>query len=327
MTSENKGERKKIEGHRLRAILLTAAIASLIFTVSGSGMPVAAAIFDVAIDYGIGCGHGYWGVKNYQNDNGFHDDFKFGKLKDCTDNPAEASWFGRDNYVKLAVHNDGAKAEDIAWQAIIQGNDPWNCPNCAADNFPPQNSYTDNFPHDATKNYNLRVQWLWTNDLKPEASAGADNLRAYMLTNLWFKSPNTNRIVVIDFLWDALSNNNGNWQQKSFIDNDLFATGTQYYDTFCRFDGTYHVYHYNVVLDNEARSANTWYEKVVNINTYIDDAFGSHYAQTDGCSSNDPGARSFNEVLDIETGAEIWNRYASDYASFRGGYSFSELYY
>lgn len=311
----------------------------LIVAASGTGMPLAAAVVTANEEVGVGCGIGYWGVKNYQNPT--YDDTnpvfadKFGKLDTCADNPNRSTWIDRDNYFEAKVRNDGATAGKIAWQAIIQGEDPWGTPwNPSTENKAPtkRTQATDKFPILSTNDYTLKGQWIWTNDLKPTPTNADGTTTAWYLTNIWLKdidAPTSNNYVVIDFMWDAVTDSGGNWVQKSYTDQDPSASGNQYSDTFCNDsdgDGIV-VYHHNVILDITNVAANTWWERSTNINTYLNDAFNSHYDLTTGCTSTDPGTRSNFKIVGIETGIEIYNSVAGASASAKGGFSMTELTY
>ncbi len=291
----------------------------------------AASATTVTLDKGFGCGPKNWGVKNFQNEQTGSN--SFGRDASCNQ---VALYKGRNNTAVLVNRIDGVSdpVNDIAWQAASQGTSPWGwdgddvSPNIANGNYPVSG---------ANKNFNLKTQWVWSNDLLPDSSSS--NIKANFLTDIWFqKASDSNKVLVIDFMWDRLGVNaaDGKWKQESIgTDSDTGTPGTQYYDPFCRKTGTKDVYHYNIVIDNTTTlSADTWKEITQNINSYVDDAFNHSYAEKDPgnpCSSltisGGSGSRSSWNVLNQESGIELQIFTANNGGRVKGAYSFSELWY
>lgn len=303
-------------------------VAVVVIAISMYGVEAASAV-TVTLDKGIGCGPKYWGVKNFQNEQTGSN--SFGRDANCNH---VAYYFGRNNTAVLVTRIDGVSdpVQDIAWQAIIQGTDPWGFD---GDDTQPQVSNGNFNTLTAEKNFNLKTQWVWSNDLLPNSASS--NIKTNYLTNLWFqKSSDANKVLVIDFLWDRLGVNSidGKWKQESVGSDQDPASGLQYYDPFCEKIGTKDVYHYNIVLDDTTNLlAGTWKELTPNINSYINDAFNQVYTQKNPltpCSSTGIGGsstRSSWKVIDQETGIELQIFTANNGGRVKGAYSFSELWY
>ncbi len=247
-----------------------------------------------------------------------------------------ALYFGRNNTAVLVNRIDGVNdpVEDIAWQAASQGTSPWGWD---GDDVQPQIS-NGNYPViGANKNFNLKTQWVWSNDLLPDSASS--NIKANYLTDIWFRhSTDPNKVLVIDFMWDRLEVNTstGQWKQGSISgDSDTSTTSQQYYNPFCRKTDTKDVYHYNVVIDNTTNlSAGTWKEITANINNYINEAFNDTYVEknpSNPCSSltisGGSASRSSWNVIDQETGIELQIFTQNHGGRVKGAYSFSELWY
>lgn len=275
----------------------------------------------VTLDKGLGCGKKNWGIKNHQNDETGQN--TFGMHDNCT--TVLNQYKGRNNNVKIHTGISGGVVEDIAWQAIIQGTDPWGNSDTSGGALN-HNTAFDNLASDQTTDYQLKTQWVWTNDKKPATTTS--NIKANYLTNIWFDN-GAGKVLVIDFMWDRLGNSNGNWVQETISDQDTGADapGTQYYVPFCKSEGGEIVYHYNVVLDNTSKTVNVWTEKTANIESYIANAFAHSYNMQSGCSNSSPGTRGSYDIVDQETGIELQIFTAGHSGAVEGGYSFSELWY
>lgn len=333
----------------IKTFLLSFTMMILIISVSGTGMPFAAAITEKTLDPGLGTGNKYWGVKasNLPESN----QYWFGKTPSGGINPNHPSGYeGRTNVLFMHEFRTGDNTQQYAieWQAAIQGKDPWgnNGANPGSNGIAPQSSNA-NFPAPASPGspYNLKTQWLWTNDVKPLT----DQINANYLTDLWFckvdasnNCTSASDYVVIDFMWEQLSStgNSGNWQQNIVSDtNNIFnpSPGTQYYNPYCNIETnrgvSHHVYHYNIVVDNTSHGADAWNEKIANVDQYITDAFNHSYNSGGfgGCSHWIPdgasGHRSSFSVVDQETGIEISAQNFGKSARVEGGISNSDLYY
>jgi hypothetical protein len=145
----------------------------------------------------------------------------------------------------------------------------------------PPTSPSTSFPSSTANNYSLKLQWVWTNELKPSSSIPDDHMRVYMLTDVVLRhKTDTNKFIVIDFLTDALKSSNGNWVQLSISDQDSgigAPYGDQYYQTFCKVVGGKTIYHYNAILHNSTTTANMWQDKTFSI--------GSYFTQSQGVSA------------------------------------------
>lgn len=289
--------------------MLTAVMA-LTIAVSGT-LPNASAVFDVLLDTNFWCGARYWGVKNHQNDDPVA---SFGWPSSCVGPPFP--YYGTGDYVKLrsAITRNSAPQWDISWAAAMQGTDPWG----TTGNPIVMNG---NFPHDSTKNYTLEVKWLWTNDQKPTNS----DIRAFYLSDLWFKNPSNNKRLVIDFMVDRLAASGGNWVQQG-----SGGVGSFYYTPYCNKEGGIDTYHYNKVIHDSTTTAGQWNTVTRNINTDINNAF-SHTYGTGGngiaCSSSSPGARSSYNLVDSETGIEVQATAVGGKGKAEGGFSKVRLSY
>ena len=278
--------------------------------------------FTMTLDHGLGCGSRNWGIKEYQNDySGIAVDF--GRTHSCT---TDFTFHGRSNVAIIENEiNDNYPSQHISWVAIFQGEDPFG----NKDNQNGHAKYHNTiFPKSATYDYNIKVQWLWTNDKKPEYSFS--NIYANYLFDLWLEETSGNNVVVIDLLVDRLKNNNGNWAQDS-----VGNVGTTYYPPFCKVDdrGTrsthddLEVYHYGIIVDsNDSRVKDVWHEITVDISRYISDAFRVSYVQND-CNSRYPGSVNSYVIENQEQGIELQNFRYGDEGAVKGAYSWSELWY
>ena len=332
-------------GKHIKTFLLSAALMTLIISASGMGIPYAAAITEKTLDPGLGSGNNWWGVKASTLSES--NQYWFGKLSNGSVNPAHPSGYkGRTNV--LFIHEfrpgDNTKQFAIEWQAAIQGKDPWNNNGGNPNGIAPLIS-NSNFPAPATapSAYNLKAQWIWTNDKLPLT----DQINANYLTDLWFckvdasnNCTNASDFIVIDFMFEQLksSGNNGVWQQNIVSDADiLFTPGTQYYTPYCNIETksgiNHHVYHYDVVVDNTSHGSGTWNEKIANVDQYITDAFNHSYASggSGGCTHTIPdgatGHRSSFKIVDQETGIELSAQNFGKSGRVEGGISNSDLYY
>lgn len=340
--STDKGS-KRNNRYSPRSILALSVGLALIVAASGTGMPLAAALPQKTIDPGFGCGNNWWGVKASALPES--NMFWFGKKPNCTVDPAHPTGYkGRTNVLFIHEFRPGDSSQQFAteWQAGIQGADPWGNRGSLDNGINPLVTNT-NFPAPATPNYNLKAQWLWTNDVRPLT----DQINANYLTNLWLV--NSNSYMVIDFVWMQLTStgNNGNWQQKIYTSSTDASKGTggapgyQVYQPYCeRWDkagtgtGNINVFHYNVILDNTSHGSNQWIEKISNINTRLNEAT-TYAGYVDGgsdqygqqCTTFTPGSRSSYNIVDIETGIELSAQNFGKSGRVEGGFSNSDLYY
>lgn len=279
----------------------------------------------VTQDKGMGCGSKNWGEREYDNTyTGI--DHSFGKNTSCNN---VFSFEGRYNTAVMTTALTGNTAvDDIAWQAIYQGTNPWG-ENADTDGGATYDNSAFPLDSDQSSDYQLKTQWVWTQDKSPNSSD--KSIYANYLTNLWFvwdKEGDHDYFLVIDFLWDQLEEDGdtGNWKQRTVSDQDTMP-GTQYFDIFCeKIDGDT-VYHYNVVLDNTSTTAGTWNEKTANVESVIADAFSYSYDRLDGCTDSTPGSRSNFEIVDQESGIELQAQQPGATGTMKGAYSFSELWY
>ncbi|NWG37537.1 hypothetical protein [Nitrososphaera sp.] len=325
--------------------MVLATAMALVILVSGTAMPFAAGSHGgthKAQDPGFGCGDSYWGIKSGQYE---YDQYKYGK-EDNNNNCGTIlyTYYGRTNIVKLHTFLPGDMSQQYAtqWQAAIQGTDPWGNYGQYAWEHPPEILNGNGaFPASTSPSYNLKAQWLWTNDAKPLT----DNVYANYLTNLWLV--NTNSYIVIDFMWMQLKSNGSSpysWVQNIVTDQSSTtkgntanpASGIQYYQPYCDREpgagGTYkNVYHYNVVLDNTSHGSGQWIEKVASINSILTQAttYGG-YVQAGpfgNCTTLTPGTRSSYSIVDVESGIEVAAGSYGKSGKAEGGFSNTDLYY
>ncbi len=303
-------------------------IAVIAVTMVGFGTAYA---LTVTMDKGIGCGPKNWGIKEYQN-NDSGTSVAFGYQTNCT--TTNFTYHGRSNVATIETEINGSyPVNRIAWASVFQGEDPFGnidtCTTCdnGSDTVGHASNHNSNFPEPAEESYDLKIQWIWTNELKPATTTS--NIYANYLTDVWLEDT-SNNVVVIDFLVDRLKNDNGNWAQ-----DQVGNVGTTYYTPFCKVDdrGTpstlddLDVYHYGVIVDtNDSRAVDTWHEITPAVSTYISNAFTATYTQN-GCGSNDPGVITSFDVIDQEQGIELQIFTANDDGKVKGAYSFSELWY
>ena len=220
------------------------------------------------------------------------------------------------------------KKYGIAWSTIYQGTTPWD-ENADDDGGAVYDNPAFPLDSDQTTDYNLKTQWVWTQDESPNNDN--DPVYANYLTNLWFvwDKPGPGKyLLVIDFLWDQLEEDGytGNWKQRHISDQD-YMPGVQYYDIYCEKPSEDTIYHYNVVLDNTSTTAGTWNEKTANIERHIANAFAYPYDKTKGCTDSTPGSRSNFDIVNQESGIEVQAQEAGATGTAKGAYSFSELWY
>ncbi|MEW6603070.1 MAG: hypothetical protein AB1351_00085 [Thermoproteota archaeon] len=214
---------KKIQSHPLRHPLLFGTIAAIVFLASGSSMMVAHAVTQVTQDPDILCGNKQWGYfeKNNEEQTGY-----FPMHPDCI-TVVGSQYKGK--YDVAVVHvgfNNYKSAGYTGWSGIIQGCSPWTsrCDSTGSETRIKALNHNTAFntPNSlATQNLNLKVQWIWSNDVRPENAQ--TNIEAKYLTNLWFKHKTNGKLLVIDFLWDKLINSQGSWTQQNI--QDIPATG------------------------------------------------------------------------------------------------------
>ncbi|MDE0525667.1 MAG: hypothetical protein OXI27_03615 [Thaumarchaeota archaeon] len=294
----------------------------IVLAVSMVGMGTAYAL-TVTQDKGIGCGNRNWGERDHPNNVG---DVDFGKTWWCSNS---VSYEGRYNTAVITTELDGdPENEDIAWSAIYQGTTPWN-ENADDDGGAVYDNAAFPLDSDQSTDYNLKAQWVWTQDESPNNDN--DAVYANYLTNLWFvwdKPGSNDYFLVIDFLWDQLEENGytGNWKQRYVHDQDTMP-GVQYYDIYCEKINGDTVYHYNVVLDNTSTTAGTWNERTANIETHIANAFSYSYDRDDECTDSTPGSRSNFDIVNQESGIEVQAQEDGATGTAKGAFSFSELWY
>jgi hypothetical protein len=283
-------------------------------------MTAVVAAYDVVLDYGFGCGNRNWRIKNYQNEES--NSYIFGYRSDCATQWG-STYHGRQNYVKLhvAIDNSNHPQWYIAWEAGIQGIDPWG----TSDTSTGAGYHDTRFPASSWNSYNLHVQWIWTNDARPATSS---NIHAHYLTDLWFVNPSSNpkRAVAIDFLWTCLKNVNGVWVQQTDF-TDWYCKFTPY----CGLVNGFDTYHYAVVLPaagNKQGSAQ-WNDAKVNVGLYIAMAFGATYGNdpsSSKCKSSSPGSIGGYSIYDLESGIELQIGSSGQTGRIEGGFSMSELF-
>lgn len=301
-----------------------------ILTVLVIGMTVGTAYaLTVTEDKGIGCGSKNWGVRDAVSlgETSTHAS-SFGKNTSCTD---VSSYQGRYNTAVITTGLTGTpEDQDIAWTAIYQGTTPWG-ENADTDGGATYDNGAFPLASDQSTDYNLKTQWVWTQDASPNSSN--KSVYANYLTNLWFvdEQGTYDYFLVIDFLYDQLEQNGttGDWKQRTVTDVEGGLSGTQYYQIFCDKDSSGNtMYHYNVVLDNSSTTAGTWYENTANIESHIAAAFSSTYDILGSCTDSTPGSRSNFVIVDQESGIEIQSHAASGgTGTAKGAFSFSELWY
>lgn len=276
----------------------------------------------------ISCGSEHWGLKEHDGAGTAGPGSFTDTNHDCTN---DTTYKSRTNAAKLQVELDSTVNQyEISWDAVFQGEDPWGITDNDEGNAENHNSAFDSLS--STHNYNLKTQWVWTNDQTPY-SGDSDNVAANFLTNLWFQK-DANTILVIDFLVDRLESDDGDWVQASISDASPWwlsgADGLQYYEPFCKKVDGITEYHFNVVLDTNNRAADSWWESVANVDDEIDEAFDwtGYINEGSTCSSTDPGNRSDYDIVDQETGIEIQAlEDLTGTSNVEGGFSWSELYY
>jgi len=236
----------------------------------------------------------------------------------------------RTNYVRHTTQlsaNTGA----TAWQSALQGTDPWGF----ADNTSGGASiHNTNFPRVAVDDYKLSTQYAWFKaaqfaDSVPSGLATNGAVDARLLTDLWFKhKTNSNVLVVIDFSWTDVTNQNGAWIK------DPKTIGQPYSPIHVSRNPNNQnqcIYHYNVVADTN-QNENVWRQATRNIKSDIQSALTSTYADyTSGfCSTTVPGGTSSGtnfDLVDIETGieVEVASQAIQNWGTLVGAYSQSKL--
>lgn len=320
----------KLNTKKQTPLLAIAAMMCLVSLAGSNGMPIVSALTDKTLDDGIGCGNQYWGIKSGLPENNY---WFFGKGTDCT--TILNTYYSRTNVAKLHTDlpGDGSQQFATQWEAIIQGKDPWNNDGSYQNAGKAPITANSNFPITSIgSSYNLKTQWLWTNDVIPQT----DSVNANYLTNLWLK--NGNSYMVLDFMWEQLkspSSSPYSWSQNVVTDVDSTDSGVQYYIPYCdkelSADGinTIDVYHYNVVLDNTLHGSGAWNQADVPIGSLIDNALGHTYG-TGGngvsCTNANPGAKSTYQITDVESGIEVAAHGFGKAGRAEGGYSYTELY-
>jgi hypothetical protein len=278
---------------------------------------------DITYDVEFGCDNKYWGIKNYLNNNinNSNADYKFGRNNDCKDNQLESSIpneNGIKNYVEVIAKTKIIDQNSTAWQAAIQGTDPWGYTATRPGGALNSNS---RFPLPADLDYKIQVRYLWSNDDVSKPNTENDNLKASLLVDLWFadtQSPRTKdgqykNAMVIDLAFVNLENKGGKWGQSSYM-----WDGAQYYRPFVEINkSNQSIYHYNIVLSTDAKRPMQWYEPSPTtypkkIKDIINDAFSyNDYKLEDGHvvnnNSNNKLIESNYKLVDVEAGVELWN--------------------
>lgn len=282
-------------------------------------------------------GKKYWGEKPFNNS--YSGDQSF--FCRTTGGSAQASCTGglidgRTNYVKHSTKlaaNDGKSA----WSSAIQGTTPWgyvDTTNGGASN------HNTKFPRIAIDDYELDIQYAWFKDTDgsqfadsyPSGSATNGVVHGALLTDLWFKHKSDPDVVlVIDFAWANVENENGDWVKEVKTIGGSYSTRKV---TENPNDPGQCIYHYNVVLDNNQNN-NTWRAKTSAIKTYISAAFGHTYTDESGgvCGTQLPNRSSTTEInnnydlVDIETGVEVFvdSQASQNWGTLIGAYSKSKL--
>jgi hypothetical protein len=268
---------------------------------------------NITHDPGFGCSNKYWGIKNYQNQN--ERDPAFGKNNDCNDNPNEPSIpeeSGIKNYIKVMAETEKTTQESIAWQAAIQGIDPWGYD--SKNNGGALNN-NDGFQLSPDLDYQLKVQYLWFDDNTSRPQNANDNLKASLLVDLWFADTASPRItdglyknvLVIDLAFANLENDGGKWRQDSYL-----WEGVQYFRPYAEKnkDNGQTIYYYNIVLDIDGKNPMVWYapssQYSKSIKEIINDAFSYSYKSLNNEKIDTP-IKSDYKLVDVEIGAEVWN--------------------
>jgi hypothetical protein len=301
--------------------------ADLIFLKSANNNTNATSISDyVTFDSEFECGDKYWGIKNWGNKR--PEDYSFGRSGDCSDNelqpkiPANKN-DGLTHYARVVSQTFDSDRKSLAWQAVIQGRDPWGNSN--------NSTFSNKFPLPSQLDYNLEVNYLWFNDNTSKPWYG--NVKANLLVNLWFAdavSPKTSdgqfkNVLVIDFAYANLINNgNGQWIQNASV-----SEGQPYYKPYAEPNPDFPeqiVYRYNYVVDNNGTTEEEWHNSSrIGIDGIIDDAFNYNYEFFNGTEAGKP-SRSNYQLVNIEAGAEVWNDMGAS-GVIVAAFSNVELYY
>jgi hypothetical protein len=268
---------------------------------------------NITYDPGFGCSNKYWGTKNYQNGNELNP--AFGRNNDCNDNPNEPSLpdeSGIKNYIKVMAETGETTQESIAWQAAIQGTDPWGYD---SKNNGGALNHNDRFQLSPDLDYDLKVQYLWFDDSTSRPQNANDNLKASLLVDLWFAdtaSPRTTdglykNVLVIDLAFANLENDGGKWRQDTYL-----WEGVQYFRPYAEKnnDNGQTIYYYNIVLDTDGKNPMVWYapssQYNKSIKEIINDAFSYSYKSLNNEKIDTP-IKSNYKLVDVEMGAEVWN--------------------
>jgi hypothetical protein len=268
---------------------------------------------EITYDPGFGCGNKYWGVKNYNNDNNLNP--AFGKNNNCDSNldqPNIPTKNGIKNYMKMMAKTKFITTQSDAWQAAIQGADPWGYDDKYHGGAL---NHNDRFQLSPDLNYQLKVGYLWFDDNISKPQTDNDNVKASLLVDLWLvdtASPRTSsglykNVLVIDLAFANLENKGEKWRQDSYL-----WEGGQYYQPFAEKnkDNGQTIYYYNIVLDTDAKNPMTWYapssQYSKTIKEIINDAFTYNYKLRNGDNADIPIKANY-KLVDIEAGGEIWN--------------------
>jgi hypothetical protein len=287
----------------------------------------------ITYDPGFICGNKYWGIKNYQNSN--DSNYKFGKDENCSNNnlkePAIPNEGGIRNYVKVTTHKN-ADRQYAAWQAAIQGTDPWKFD---AKNNGAAIHANDKFPLDSDLDYRLDVQYLWFSDnvSKPSNSNNNSSAQANLLVDLWFVdtvSPKTSdgqykNVLVIEASLANLENAGDKWKQTSYTWN-----GGVYYKPFIEKNKSFPnqtIYHYPLVLDSSGKNPMKWYTSSTSLKEFINDAFNYNYELNSNNSHlvQKPVKQNY-KLVDFELGAQL-NGSKGDSGTLVAAFSMSKLTY
>ncbi len=143
---------------------------------------------DVTLDPFISCGQTRWGVKNWQNQSGVN--AVFGRNNSC--GPSGAGIIvDRTNYIKVTTKN--STSLQGAWQAGIQGTDPWGTKD--TDGTQPAVNHNTVMPLSSGLFYQLEVQYLWYRSATSKPASSTANVMANMLVNFWF-GDKTKKVIV-----------------------------------------------------------------------------------------------------------------------------------
>lgn len=327
---------------RTRTSQTVSAIALAVVLVAFSAtttMQQAWALTDIVNDQWFSFGKKYWGDKN-GGTNGYTG--TLGQAFYCRNNDGtvKAGCSGglidsRTNFVRHALKLNPSSS--LAYQTSLQGCDPW----AQCDTSLGAAVHNTNFPRSPVapsgNSYYLFQQFAWfTNSFYSESKPGSStaDVTANLLTNLWFKDKlsTTDTVVVIDFGWASLKNNNGVWQRQSIAPGNGWDIA--WYENVngqCR-------YHKSIMLDNNS-AANTWRDTgAINISSYIANVFSTSYtlrgSNPNGtCSSTIAGSSNYAanyDLVDIETGVEMYpnnGASSSKYGTIVAAYSRSGFYY